>query len=184
MGTLFGLVAMALVVAVAARRRFLDDVLGKAYGPIHVLLGENVAARARLAKMEEKLMATYASESAPFTTEQKKAAAEAFLTVERQIMEEVVYANRERMKNVIAEWGHLLDDDDYLALAEELAGAVVVRVLHDADLPPELREPPPANYEAELLEQFKMKYLGRSGERRAGFLGSLAGGLKHMFAAR
>jgi hypothetical protein len=182
-GTLFGLVAMALVVAVARRRRALDLALSNAYGPLHALLDENEAARRRVAEAEERLMSTYASESSPYSPEEKKAAAEAFLALEAAMMARVLNPNRERMRAVVAEWGHLLRDDDYLALSGELARATTARVLAETDLPKKLRdERPAADREADVLEQVRGTYLELSRQRRAGFLAALAQGVKHMFS--
>jgi hypothetical protein len=182
-GTLFGLAAMALVFAVARRRRALDVALGNAYGPLHALLDENEAARRRVAEAEERLMSTYASESSPYSPEEKKAAAEAFLALEAAMMARVLNPNRERMRAVVAEWGHLLRDDDYLALSAELARATTARVLAETDLPKKLRdERPAADREADVLEQVRGTYLELSRRRRAGFLSALAQGVKHVFS--
>lgn len=183
-GTLFGLAAMALVYAAARRRRAVDAALSKAYGPLHTLLSENVAARAKVGEVEDRLMSTYASESAPFSPEEKKAAAEAFLAVEVSISERVVNPNRERMRDVVAEWGHLLRDDDYLAVTAELGEAAAARVVSEAGLPKGLRgERPVADKEGDVLEQIRQSYLELTRQRRAGFFSALAQGVKHMFAA-
>lgn len=183
-GTLFGLAAMALVYAVARRRRALDAALSKAYGPLHALLSENAAARAKVDGVEERLMATYAGESAPFSPDEKKAAAEAFLVFEARMSERVINANRERMRDVVAEWGHLLRDDDYLALTAELAQAAAARLLSEANLPKGLREErPAADKESDVLEQVRHTYLELTRQRRAGFISALAQGVRHIFSA-
>ncbi len=183
-GTLFGLAVMAVVLAVAARRRGLETALNRAYGPLHALLSENAAARAKVAEIEDRLMSTYASESAPFSPDDKKGAAEAFLAAEVSMSERVIDPNRERMREVVAEWGYLLRDDDYLALTSELEQAAASRVLAEAGLPQGLRdERPLADKEGDVLEQIRQTYLELARQRRAGFLASLAQGVKHLFAA-
>ncbi|GEM_PF-2351900 len=183
-GTLFGLTAMALVYAVARRRRAVDAALSKAYGPLHALLGENAAARSKVNEMEERLLATYAGESAPFSPEEKKAAAEAFLAVEVKTLARVINPNRERMRDIIAEWGYLLRDDDYLALTAELAQATTAGLFTEVNLPKGLRdERPAADREGDVLEQIRHTYLELTRQRRAGFLSALAQGIRHIFAA-
>ncbi len=183
-GTLFGLAVMAVVLAVASRRRGLEAALSKAYGPLHALLSENAAARAKVGEVEGRLMSTYASESAPFSPEEKKGAAEAFLAVEVSMSERVINPNRKRMREVVAEWGHLLRDDDYLALTSELGLATAVRLLAEAGLPKGLRDDRPlADKEGDVLEQIRQTYLELARQRRAGFLTSLAQGVRHLFAA-
>jgi hypothetical protein len=183
-GTLFGLAVMAVVLAVASRRRGLEAALSKAYGPLHALLNENAAARAKIGEVEDRLMATYASESAPFSPEEKKGAAEAFLALEVSISERVVDPNRKRMMEIVAEWGHLLRDDDYLALTSELGRAKASQLLAEAGLPKGLRdEQPPADREGDVLEQVRQTYLELARQRRAGFLAALVQGVKHLFSA-
>ncbi len=183
-GTLFGLAVMALVLAVARRRRVLDDALTRVYGPLHQMLGENAAARARVAQLEKKLMENYASESAPYSQEDKKAAAEAFLAAETRVQANVIGANQERMREIVAAWGHLLDDGDYLTLADEVARAGVRRAVNDNQLPKVLREPPPPSNDEAILEQIRYRFLALSGERRAGFFPALFAGIKHLFNTR
>jgi hypothetical protein len=183
-GTLFGLAVMAVVLAVASRRRGLEAALSKAYGPLHALLSENAAARAKVGEVENRLMATYASESAPFSHDEKKGAAEAFLAVEVSMSERVIDPNRKRMTEIVAEWGHLLRDDDYLAITSELGGATASRLLAEAGLPKGLRdEQSTADKEGDVLEQVRQTYLELARQRRAGFLAALMQGVKHLFSA-
>lgn len=183
-GTLFGLAVMAVVLAVASRRRGLEAALSKAYGPLHALLNENAAARAKVGEVEDRLMATYASESAPFSPDEKKGAAEAFLALEVNISERVVDPNRKRMMEIVAEWGHLLRDDDYLALTSELGRATASQLLAEAGLPKGLRdEQSPADREGDVLEQVRQTFLELARQRRAGFLAALVQGVKHLFSA-
>lgn len=183
-GTLFGLGLMAAVFAVARRRRALDAALSKAYGPLHALLSENDAARAKVSELEDRLMRAYASESAPFSPDEKKAAAEAFLAAEVGVTERVLNPNRERMRAIVADWGHLLRDDDYLAVTTELASATAARALSEAELPKPLRdERPLEDKEADVLEQVRHTYLELTRQRRAGFFAALAQGVKHLFVA-
>jgi hypothetical protein len=183
-GTLFGLAVMAIVLAVVARRRAADEKLSRAYGPLHALLSENAAARAKVTELEERLMTNYAAESSPFSAEEKKVAAEGFLSAEVKIRERVINPNRERMRQIVGEWGHLLRDDDYLSLTDELARASSTRVLAELNLPKGMRDKPDAaDPEAGVLEQIRVTYLDLSRERRAGFLPALMQGIKHMFAA-
>jgi hypothetical protein len=183
-GTLFGLAVMAVVLAVAARRRTADEKLSRAYGPLHALLTENAAARAKITELEERLMSNYAAESSPFSAEEKKAAAEGFLSAEVKIRERVISPNRERMRQIVGEWGHLLNDDDYLALTDELARASATRVLAELNLPKGMREKRDgADREDDVLDQIRVTYLDLSQERRAGFVPSLLQGVKHLFAA-
>jgi hypothetical protein len=183
-GTLFGLGLMAAVFAVARHRRALEAALSKAYGPLHALLSENDAARAKVGEIEDRLMKAYASESAPFSPDEKKAAAEAFLAAEVGVTERVLNPNRERMREIVADWGHLLRDDDYLAVATELARATAARALSAAELPKLLRdERASEDREADVLEQVRHTYLELTRQRRAGFIAALAQGVKHLFAA-
>jgi len=182
-GLLLGLVVAAVAASMARRRRHLDDALNRAYSPLLALLAENGAARAKVAELEERLMANYSGESAPYGAPEKKAAAESFLGVEARITEAIVAANGERIREVVAAWGYLLDDDDYLALADEAASARINRLVAAADLPKNLRDAPPnPRMEAALLEQIRFKFLERSAERRAGFFPALVQGLKHLFS--
>jgi len=181
-GTLFGLAVMALLAAVARRRRVLDETLSKVYGPLQYLLGENVTARAKVAEIEKRLMETYAPESAPFSQDEKKGAAEAYLAAGGRLAGAVLIPNQDRMKEIVTAWGHFLDDGDYLALSDELARAAVRRALGDGALPKQLREPPPArDNEADILEPIRERFLALSAERRAGFFRSLIFGVKHLF---
>lgn len=183
LGLLLGLITAAVAASMARRRQYLDEALNRAYGPLLALLAENGTARAKVAELEERLMANYSSESAPYGAPEKKAAAEAFLGVEARIGQAVVAANMEQIREVVAAWGHLLDDDDYLALADEAAGARVGRLVAGGDLPKPLRDAPPnPRTEAALLEQVRFKFLERSAERRAGFFPALVKGLKHLFS--
>lgn len=183
-GTLFGLAVMAIVLAVAARRRAVDENLSRAYGPLHALLSENAAARAKIAEMEERLMANYAAESSPHSPEEKKAAAEGFLALEVRLRERVINPNRERMRRLVAEWGHLLRDDDYLVLADELSRAAATQVLAELNLPKGMRDKRETlDREGDVLGQIRETYLDLSQERRAGFLPALMHGIKHMFSA-
>jgi hypothetical protein len=183
-GTLFGLGMMALVVVVARRRAVVDEALCKAYGPLHNLLSENVAARAKVGEIEDKLMENYASESSPFPPEEKKAAAEAFLAAEVKILDGVIKPNRERMRAIMAEWGHFLRDDDYLSLTAELSQATTYRLLTEVSMPKTLRgERPPVENEGHVLDQIRETYLDLSRERRAGFFPAVVRGLKHMFTS-
>jgi hypothetical protein len=183
-GTLFGLAVMAIVLAVAARRRIADEKLSRAYGPLHALLTENAAARAKITELEERLMSAYAAESSPYSADEKKAAAEGFLSAEVKIRERVIDPNRERMRRMVGEWGHLLRDDDYLSLTDELARASSGRVLAELNLPKGMREKRDASdREDDVLEQIRVTYLELSQERRAGFLPALTRGIKHLFAA-
>lgn len=183
-GTLFGLAAMAIVLAVARRRRTVDENLSKAYGPLHALLSENVAARAKITELEERLMSNYAAESSPYSAEEKKAAAEGFLAAEVKTRERVIDPNRERMRQIVGEWGHLLRDDDYLSLTVELSQATAARVLAELNLPKGMRDKRViADIEADVLEQIRVTYLELSRERRAGFLPALLQGIKHTFSA-
>ncbi|UCH78950.1 MAG: hypothetical protein JSU81_03095 [Candidatus Coatesbacteria bacterium] len=184
LGTLFGLAVMALTFAVARRRASTDEALSRAYGPLHALLSENASARAKVKELEEKLMAAYASESAPYSPEEKKAAAEGFLAAEVRMTRQIIAPNRERIRAVVAEWGHLLRDDDYLALTAEAARWATEGLLTEVDLPKVLREERPlADPEGDLLEQMRESYLELSYQRRAGFFPSLAQGVKSLFAA-
>jgi hypothetical protein len=183
-GTLFGLAVMAVVLAVARRRRTVDESLSRAYGPLHALLSENAGARAKIAEMEERLMSNYAAESAPYSAEEKKAAAEGFLAAEMKIRERVLNPNRESMRRLVAEAGHLLRDDDYLSVTAELAEATAARALADLNLPKAMRDKRPvADREGDVLEQIRVTYLDLSRERRAGFFRALLQGIKHLFAA-
>jgi hypothetical protein len=183
-GTLFGLAVMATALAVAARRRLADEKLSRAYGPLHALLSENAAARAKIAELEERLMSNYAAESSPYSAEEKKGAAEGFLSAEVKIRERVINPNRERMRQIVGEWGHLLRDDDHLSLTDELARASATRVLAELNLPKGMREKRDgADREDDVLDQIRVTYLDLSQERRAGFLPSLLQGIKHLFAA-
>lgn len=183
-GTLFGLAVMAIVLAVAARRRAADEKLSRAYGPLHALLTENAAARAKIAELEERLMSAYAAESSPYSAEEKKAAAEGFLSAEVKIRERVINPNRERMRQIVGEWGHLLADDDYLSLTDELSRASATRVLEELNLPKGMREQRDASdREDDVLDQIRVTYLDLSQERRAGFFTALLKGVKHLFAA-
>jgi hypothetical protein len=184
LGTLFGLAVMALTFAVARRRVAIDQALSRAYGPLHALLSENASARAKVREIEEKLMAAYASESAPYSPEEKKAAAEGFLAAEVRMNRQVVAPNRERMRLIVAEWGHLLRDDDYLALTAEAARSAAEGLLAEVELPKVLREERPlADPEAAVLEQIRETYLELSYQRRAGFFPALLQGIKSLFAA-
>jgi hypothetical protein len=183
LGLLLGLIIAAVAASMARRRRYLDEALNRAYSPLLALLAENGAARAKVADLEERLMANYSSESAPYSAPEKKAAAEAFLGVEARIGEAIVAANAERVREIVAAWGHLLDDDDYLALADEAAAARLGRLVAAAALPKALRDAPPnPRTEAALLEQVRFKFLERSAERRARFFPALVQGLKHLFS--
>jgi len=183
-GTLFGLAVMAIVLAVARRRRTVDENLSRAYGPLHALLSENVAARAKITELEERLMSNYAAESSPYSAEEKKAAAEGFLSAEVKTRDRVIGPNRERMRQIVGEWGHLLRDDDYLSLTDELARASANRVLAELNLPKGMREKRDASdREDDVLEQIRVTYLDLSRERGAGFLPALLQGIKHLFAA-
>jgi hypothetical protein len=183
-GTIFGLGLMAVVLAVAGRRRALEAALSKAYGPLHALLTENAMARAKTAEVEDRLMATYASESAPYSPDEKKKAAEAFLSFEVGVAEQVIGPNRERMRDVVAEWGYLLRDDDYLSLTSELGRASASRLVAEAGLPKGLRDGEPlADREDDVLEQVRETYLELARQRRAGFIASLLQGMKHLFSA-
>jgi len=184
LGTLFGLAVMALTLAVARRRAATDEALSRAYGPLHALLSENASARAKVKELEDKLMAAYASESAPYTPEEKKAAAEGFLAAEVAMNRQVIAPNRERMRAIVAEWGHLLRDDDYLALTAEAARSATDRIVAEVELPKVLREERPlADPEAAVLEQIRESYLELSYQRRAGFFPSLVLGIKSLFSA-
>jgi hypothetical protein len=183
-GTLLGLAVMALVFAVARRRRAVDEALSRAYGPLHALLGENAAGRSKITELEERLMSNYAAESSPYSAEEKKAAAEGFLAAEGEIRERVTDPNRERMRQIVAAWGHLLRDDDYLSLTAELSQATAARILAGLNLPKGMRDQRPAvDREGDVLEQIRATYLELSHERRAGFLRALGQGIKHTFSA-
>ena len=183
-GTLFGLAVMAIVLAVARRRRTVDESLSRAYGPLHAFLSENVAARAKITELEERLMSNYAAESSPYSAEEKKAAAEGFLSAEVKTRERVLDPNRERMRGIVGEWGHLLRDDDYLSLTAELSQATAARVLAELNLPKGMRDKRvTVDMEVDVLEQIRVTYLELSRERRAGFLPALLQGVKHTFSA-
>jgi hypothetical protein len=184
-GILAGLAIGAVAAAMARRRRLADDALTRAYGPAHALLSENAAARAKVAEIEKRLMDNYSPESAPYSPAEKKAAAEAFLAAEAAITADVVAVNWEKMKEVVATSGHLLDDADFLALADETATAAAARLLRERDLPKVLRDPPArGDAEGALLDQIRERFLALSAERRAGFFAAFFAGLKHLFATR
>ena len=129
-------------------------------------------------------MSNYAAESSPFSPDEKKAAAEGFLSAEVKIRERVINPNRERMRQLVGEWGHLLRDDDYMSLTDELSRASAARVLTELNLPKGMREQRDvSDREDDVLDQIRVTYLDLSQERRAGFLPSLLQGVKHMFSA-
>lgn len=175
----------AVVMAVVRRRAIVNEALAKVYGPLHFLFGENVRAREKLAALEKKLLEVYAPEATPFSADEKKAAAEAFLAAERGIHGRVVAANYAKMRFIVARWGHLLADEDYLMVADELAEAKVAAVVEDAHLPKPLRDQYGGpSHDAEILEQIRARYLELSAEARGGLGLALRGGMKYILGRR
>lgn len=183
-GFFAGVASAAVVAAAARRRREVAERLAKAYTPILTALTGVAAAEARVKKLQDKLMAEFSSESSPYAPAEKKAAAEAFLAAEAAIAEDLVRRKIAAVRDAVSVAGHLLDDDDYLALTERLNAEEVAAVLSRVALPRELRDPRPteSGY-GEILETIRQRYYELNAELRAPTVTALLKGLKSLFSS-